>query len=118
MKTQIVELGKIEHKTLLGTLLKEKKVIYSEKNILTYFNIAKNIDAYLIDYINSFSKKMNFSKIDSMDEDLCENFFDKIVICGEINNLKYRQIIASMGYKYNEFDIYGIEEEKIEILID
>lgn len=118
LKTKIVDLDDIEEKTLLKTLLEEKKVILSEKNVLTYFAVTENIDTYLIDYINSFSKKLNFSKIDSSEEDFFEKFFDKIITCDEINNLQYGQIIDSMGYKYDEFNVHDIGEEKIKILID
>ena len=47
-----------------------------------------------------------------------KKLFDSVVICNGIDNSKYRQILVSLKFSYDAFDIADISDDKITILID
>ncbi len=47
-----------------------------------------------------------------------KKLFDSVVICNGIDNSKYRQILVSLKFSYDAFDIKDISDDKITILID
>ena len=79
-----------------------------------------NYDALKLDEVfsNEISKiYLNFSKTE-YDEDMKKSLFESVIISHEISNLKYKQILMSLKYDYDNFDIVGISGDKIIILID
>lgn len=44
--------------------------------------------------------------------------FDAVTICNSLENQKYKQILVSLGFMYEYFDISNIFNEKLVILID
>ena len=80
------------------------------------FNTVK-LNKSVISYINRCDIDLDFSKTE-YDEDIKEKLFDSVIICNDINNSKYKQILVSLSFIYDNFDIVEISDDKITILID
>lgn len=115
LNANIKSIESIDDTSLWKTLIEQKIIEFSEENIMKYFIHTGSLDAALVKFINSGNKTLCFK---DYDYDARENLFDAMVICNDIDDVKYSEIVASLGLHYNEFDIEGISNEKIEILID
>lgn len=116
LRTIIASIKEIEDSSLWVSLLDADIVQYSEYNIMDCFNIVK-LNKSVISYINRCDIDLNFSKTE-YDEDTKEKLFDSAIICNDINNSKYKQILVSLEFFYDNFDIAEIADDKIIILID
>lgn len=97
-------------------LLNADIVQYSERNIMDCFNAVK-LNESVISYINRCDIDLDFSKAE-YDEDTKGRLFDSVIICNDIDNSKYKQILVSLKFIYDNFDIAEISDDKITILID
>jgi hypothetical protein len=119
LKTNISLLNKVEDKTLWEKLINQSIINYSEINIAEYFCNKGALDSAVIDFINNSEKVLNFSIIKSdFGEDFANEFFDAIIICNELSTIKYIQILSSLGYFYDEFNVLGVDDDKLRALID
>ncbi len=116
LQTTITFIKEIADCSLWSSLLDAETVEYSECNILDCFNNLK-LNKSVIAYINRCDIDLDFSKIE-YDEDIKEKLFDSVIICNDIDNLKYKQILVSLNFVYNKFNIAEITDDKITILID
>lgn len=116
LRTKITSINEVGDTTLWNSLLNEDIVQYSEDNVMSCFAELK-LSKTVISYINRFDSDLDFSK-NKYDENIKENFFDSIVICEDVNDLKYKQILTSLNFKYNKFNIDNISESKLNILVD
>ena len=117
-KNIISKIKEIEEKEIWDDLLKNRVIDYSEYNLMDYF-LEKGLNSSLINYINSNDKNIDFSSISKEYEN--ENFeklFENIIIANELNDSKYEQIIKSLNFYYEKFNILEIERNKILILIN
>lgn len=116
LRTTITSIKDIEDSSLWTSLLDADVVQYSECNIMDYFrNVTLNKS--VISYINRCNIDLDFSKTE-YDGDIKEKLFDSVIICNDINNLKYKQILVSLKFVYDNFDIADISDDKMTILID
>ena len=116
LRTTITSIKEIADSSLWSSLLDADIVQYSEYNIMDSFNAVK-LNESVIGYINRCDIDLDFSKTE-YDEDAKEKLFDSVVICNGIDNSKYRQILVSLKFSYDAFDIAEISDDKITILID
>lgn len=116
LRTTITSIKEIADSSLWSSLLDADIVQYSEYNIMDCFNTVK-LNESVISYINRYDIDLDFSKME-YDEDAKEKLFDSVVICNGIDNSKYRQILVSLKFSYDTFDIAEISDDKITILID
>lgn len=116
LRTTIASIKEIEDSSLWASLLDTDIVQYSEYNIMDCFNIVK-LNESVISYINRCDIDLNFSKAE-YDKDTKEKLFDSVIICNDISNSKYKQILVSLDFFYDNFDIAEISDDKISILID
>ena len=116
LRTTITSIKEIADSSLWSSLLDADIVQYSEYNIMDCFNTVK-LNESVISYINRYDIDLDFSKTE-YDEDAKEKLFDSVVICNGIDNSKYRQILVSLKFSYDAFDIADIFDDKITILID
>lgn len=114
----ISKIKSIEDKNLWDALLDNRIIDYSEHNIIDYF-LEKDLNSHLVNYINNGEGDIDFNNISEeyKNEDF-ENLFDKAIVTNELNNLKYKQIITSLNFDYEGFDVLGIENDKLIIVID
>lgn len=116
LRTTIASIKEIEDSSLWTSLLDADVVQYSECNIMDCFNTVK-LNKSVISYINRCDIDLDFSKT-GYDEDIKGKLFNSVVICNDINNSKYKQILVSLKFIYENFDIVEISDDKITILID
>ncbi|NUF79692.1 hypothetical protein GY065_12370 [Snodgrassella sp. ESL0323] len=119
LQTPITSLDKVENTELWQNLLCPGKLAYNEENILCYFQHIKetdeSVDENLIEFINSNETRLDFK---DEDEEVRDEFFDVIIINQKINNYKYKEILSTLGFHYEEFDIENIAINKFKILVD
>ena len=101
---------------LWASLLDTNIVQYSEDNIIDCFSALK-LNESLIPFINKCDIGLDFSKKE-YDEDIKRELFYSVIICNSIENPKYEQILVSLKFFYDNFDITEISDDKIVILID
>lgn len=116
LQTSITSIKAIDDYSLWSLLLDTDIVQYSECNIMDCFN-AVNLNTSVISYINRSDVALDFSKTE-YDEDTKGKLFDSVIICNDIDNSKYKQILVSLKFAYENFDIAEISDDKITILID
>lgn len=116
LSTTITSIKKIEDSSLWTSLLDADIVEYSECNIMDYFEVLK-LSESVVSYINRFDSDLDFSKTE-YDEDMKESLFDSVIVSHDINNSKYKQILTSLEFEYDNFDIVEIPNDKINVLID
>ena len=112
----ITSIKEITDSSLWSSLLDDNIVQYSECNIMDCFNVLK-LSESVISYINRCDIDLDFSKTD-YDEDAKEKLFVSVSKRNDIDNSKYKQILVSLNFIYNKFDIAEISDDKITILID
>ena len=119
LKTCVTLINDIIDNSLWKVLIDKNLVKYSEKNIVEYFSLAKSMDNCLIDWINRNEPSLDFSKIEGMyEEDMFNQFFDSFIISNEITNSKYKTLVSTFRLEYQSFEIEGLSDNKITILID
>ena len=116
LRTSIVLIKAIDDIALWSPLLNADIVQYSERNIMDCFNAVK-LNESVISYINRCDIDLDFSKAE-YNEDTKGRLFDSVIICNDIDNSKYKQILVSLKFIYDNFDIAEISDDKITILID
>lgn len=122
LTTDLKDIQSINDESLWPLLLQKEIVDYNEKNIFQYyFNSGRGLDDILISFINSNENyQLDFSvkDIDSeFGDEKSEEFFTELVVCNDINNQRYQELIGRMGYVFSDFSFTDISEEKIKILI-
>lgn len=115
LETIITNISEIEDNTLWTPLLNTDKVQYSESNLMDCFNTL-GLTGNVISYINRCNIDLDFSK--SEYDDSKEKLFESITTCNDIEDSKYKQILLSLGFIYNNFNFAEITGDKITILID
>lgn len=116
LRTVITSIKKVEDSSLWTSLLDADIIEYSECNIMDCFEVLK-LSESVVSYINRFDKDLDFSKTE-YDEDMKESLFDSVIVSHDINNSKYKQILTSLEFEYDNFDIVEIPDDKINVLID
>lgn len=116
LHTTITCVNIIDDSSLWSSLLDMNIVQYSEKNIMDCFNAIK-LNKSVIAYINRCNIELDFSKYEC-DNEMKRKLFESLIICNSIENSKYKQILVSLGFYYDNFTISNIKNDKIHILID
>ena len=116
LETKITSIKAIKDSSLWAALLDANIVQYSECNIMDCFNAVK-LNSSVVSYINQCDIDLDFSKTE-YDENTKGALFDSVITCSDIGNSKYAQILSSLNFVYDDFDISGIYDDKIAILID
>ncbi|MEG0236794.1 MAG: hypothetical protein RR523_08165 [Cetobacterium sp.] len=97
-------------------LIEKEKIEYSENNIVAYFQKEKELNELLINFINLGKNKLSFK---GYSQEIGEKLFDTILICNDVKNDIYKEIIESLEWHYAEGGIpLNIKKEKMDILIE
>ena len=116
LQTTISFINEITDNSLWIPLLDSDIVKYSEHNIMECFKVLK-LNENVVSYINKCNIDLDFSKYE-FDDTIKEELFDNIIICDSIENSKYEQILVSLNFYYNIFNIANISDDKVVILIN
>jgi KAP family P-loop domain len=119
LKTSITSIIEVIDRNLWASLLNNHLVKYSEENIMEYFGDDVSLSTTLISFINSGESTLNFFKAkNSYGSEKAEKFFDASIVANKLSNNKYREILTSLNFTYDIFDVEGISDEKVRIVID
>ena len=104
---------------LIKNLVLLQKGQVNSEIICSYFSSFKEIDDHLVDFINQYPNfVLNRDIFVQLDEKVQEDFFDKIVSEDNLNLTIYKSMLASMQWYYNDFDVTGLSDDRLEVLID
>ena len=118
LNTTVDSLNLVKDTSLWEHCLDKGVVEFTENNIVLYYFTKEVFDLSLVNYINSFSNKINMDKV-NLEDDKASQMFNACVKCVEINNEKYKQFLTSMHRSYhNNFSVQNISNDKMKILID
>ena len=112
----LVEVCNSQHK---GDLLDSGRVKYTEDNIIDAF-VEFGLEERVIAFINSDAALLDFGKA-NIGDSIKFNFWDKCVVCNEIDNAHYSMILTTINRRFEIFnaDAYSeISEDKIDILVN
>lgn len=116
--TPLHMLSAVKDHSIWASLLDTDILIRSEQNVLDYFCFKGKLDVGLISFINSAKHLLNFSSANiSLTEDQSSSLFSETIVCNEILDTQYASILNSLQHYYEAFDIPGIQESKVNILI-
>ena len=120
LNTDIHDLSSITEYSLWESLIASDRLMYSEKNIMDYFlNHKKQLSPELISFINRAKTALDFSSGNTnYPEEYKKALFDKVISCNGINNQPYEEIITTLGFPYESFDLKDINDAKVTILIN
>lgn len=118
LKTQLEDLASVGIDVWLF-LIQNKKIAFSLKNVIHYFNKEK-YSPDLIDFINGSTTQI-IGDLDNLNEDELLSFFNETIICDSLSNDKYKMILNSMGLSVSDMPkvlLKPISNDKVEILIN
>lgn len=119
LSTHISVLKAIGDQTIWESLVRSELICCSEQNIMDYFCYKGKIDEALADFINASDRQLDFSKENTdFSDKQREALFDSVVNCNELTDGQYTQITTTFGFNYEEFNISGINDSKMRILIE
>lgn len=119
LQTKIDNIDSVKDNTLWKVLLSNDEVLYNESNIMEYFSFLESLDVFLVEFINRHSLNLNFTKVKmKYSEEQREKLFDAVAICDLIEDIKYKQIMSSLEFHYEIFDVPNISGDKLSILMD
>jgi len=120
LKIKVTALVKINDITLWDNLLNNNAILYSEKNVINYFIKTGYIfNDILISWINKQTAKLDFSEDTLFNNDNKERdkFFNTIIQCNKLNDVKYSEFISTLKLNYTNFIFDNIKENKMFILV-
>ncbi|HCB2376237.1 TPA: hypothetical protein MYR62_005358, partial [Klebsiella pneumoniae] len=117
LNNRLSDLSKIETSSMWSYLLDQRKIEYTAENIISYFSQHGELDESVIDFIDS-EESIILDYSNGIAEDIKEKFFDKIIVCEQISNNKYLEILPSLEFYYDSFNISGLQDAKLKVLID
>ena len=122
LTTKLSSIEEIKDTALWPQILVNEILGYSEWNVLQYFfGIGKKYDEALIQFINKCAAHFDIhgkAIEEKFGADSPSLFFRNTVNCNQMRNEKYRMILQSQGRYFASFATEGIDEDKIDILID
>lgn len=118
LQTFVTSLSEVESKSLWSSLLDKDRAICSEENIASYFEYVDGLDGSLVEFINRTDVELDFKK-NEIEEEQKIKLFRSIIVCNELSNNKYDELICSLNRIYKtSFGIANIAGEKFKILVD
>ena len=104
---------------LIKNLVLLKKGQVNSEIICSYFSSFKEIDDQLVDFINHDPNfVLNREIFVQLDDEIQRDFFTQVVSADNLALTIYKSILASMQWHYEEFDVTGLSDDRLEVLID
>lgn len=116
LESKIELVKEITDDSLWSALLDSQLVNHNENNIMDFFN-AFGINDSFIRYINEYTGDLDFSNLEC-DNSSKEKLFNAVIRCNSIENQKYRRLLLALNIGSDEFNVTGITNDKVGILID
>jgi len=104
---------------LIKYLVHLKKGQVNSEIVCSYFSLFGNNAEYLVDFINQDPNfVLNREIFVQLDEEVQEEFFVQIVSEDNLNLTIYKSMLESMQLHYENFDVTGLSDDRLEVLID
>lgn len=104
---------------LIKNLVLLKKGQVNSEIICSYFSSFKEIDDQLVDFINHDPNfVLNREIFVQLDDEIQRDFFTQVVSADNLALTIYKSILASMQWHYEDFDVTGLSDDRLEVLID
>lgn len=117
LQTILSDIALVYDQDLWGKIVENKLVVCSERNIVAYYNYVEGLDDPSISWINSSPRALDFSVLDDADLTNKRKLFEDFVKSLDLGNNVYEQAVTSLGEHFDKFDIAGITNDKVQILI-
>lgn len=114
LETLIDILANINDVMYQTELIAKQGVQYTVDNILEYFGKVE-LTEHLVEFINFGSECLDYNSAE--EAELVESFWNQCISNEKLSLQKYREILLSISPIYSEFDIAGIPNDKMNILI-
>ena len=116
--TPVHSLKAITDISVWDKMLESSTLQVTEENIMDYFLSVGTIDPNLMAFINRSSKRLDYTQKDQYTNDERERLFDAVVCNNDIENTRYIDILTSLHFAYDVFDVQSISNDKVKLLID
>lgn len=115
----IQDLTLIDNIEIKQELLKSNKVLANWENVFDYYELleSQEFDEILINYFNNKSNYVPLSKVRLKVSDKANRFSSKLILCVDLTDESYGQLIKSLPYIWHSADIEKLDYEKPELLI-
>ena len=120
LSTKISDICSIQDKKMWKHCMCESVIASREQNAFEYYAYMKSIDETLLQFVNEFVTEFVFKSITGTDNrnELVEKFAIALISSNKIDNKHYKQIVNSLAWTYETFDIAGIDSNKVNLIID
>lgn len=120
LSTKISDICSIQDKTMWKHCMGESIIASNEQNAFEYYACVKSVDEALLQFINKFDAEFVFKCITESDgqNGLLEKFAIALISNNKIDNNYYKQIVNSLAWTYETFDVAGIDSNKLNLIID
>lgn len=103
---------------LIKNLVLLQKGQVNSEIVCSYFSSFGIID-HLVDFINQDPNfVLNRDIFVQLDDEIQRDFFTQVVSADNLALTIYKSILASMQWHYEEFDVMGLSDDRLEVLID
>lgn len=104
---------------LIASLVHLKKGQVNSEIVCSYFSSFEMIDDRLVDFINQDPNfVLNRDIFVQLDEKVQEDFFGEIVSADNLALTIYKSMLVAMQRYYEDFDVTGLSDDRLEVLID
>lgn len=118
LETIISDITEVKDKELWKLLIRKEIVQLSASNAVHYFQ-EYGLNGNLIEFINKMDTSIDFVVVkEKFGDDVAEKFFDAVVINNAVETDKYKKILNDLGYFFDKYDTGGIDDEKIQVLLE
>lgn len=121
LETIIEDIGEIMDRDLWPTILEKSIALYTEGNVLKYyFDYAESFDEVLIKFLNDDERRLefNYGEIkECFGGDNNSKWLVNLICCQDLIDTKWEEILASLSFHYNKFEIKELTDERIGILL-
>lgn len=116
--TPVHSLKAIKDVSVWDKMLASRTLQVTEENVMDYFLSVGIVDSNLVAFINRSSKHLDYTHKDQYTDDERDGLFDAVVCNNNIENTRYIEILISLRFAYDAFDVKGISNDKVKLLID
>lgn len=115
VETKISNFNEIENKEIKTELLTQNRVVPTWDNVINYYNESENIiDKNLVKFLEFEDVYTMLIKTKLKEED--ETFEKSLLLCNEISDDIYKELINSSYYSWNSLNFESLEKSKVAVL--
>ncbi len=115
----IQDLSVIDEIKIKQELLSYNKIAAKWENVFNYYESieSEEFDEILINFFNEKDNYNSLSKVKLRTSDKVNSFSSKLILCNELSDESYKELIKSLPYVWHSADIENLNYEKAESLI-